>query len=111
MTLPIFKERRFSNRRMLTGLLPAPIVLKNSPEQKFNCKPVDISSEGLGVLSDVVLPVGTELTLKLPDNDISLKIIWKKQDFGKKELIRYGLVTESAEENIEKIFSDNGCLE
>ena len=94
MTLPIFKERRLSDRRILTGLLPAPIVLKETPDQAFSCKPVDISSEGLGVLADIVLPVGAELILKLPKGDIEMKIIWSKQDFGKKELMRYGLVTK-----------------
>ena len=59
-------------------------MLKDEPEQKFNCKPVDISSEGLGVLADIVLPVGTELLLKLPEEDVLMKIIWKKQDFSKR---------------------------
>ena len=110
MTLAIFKERRLSSRRILTGLLPAPLVLRDEPEQKFNCKPVDISSEGLGVLADIVLPVGTELLLKLPEEDVVMKIIWKKQDFSKKELFRYGLITASAEQDIEQIFEANGCF-
>ena len=110
MTLPIFKERRMDSRRTLTGLLPASIVLKEEPEQKFSCKPVDISPDGLGVLADIVLPVGTELLLKLPDEDIVMKIIWKKQDFSKKELFRYGLVTASAQHDIEKIFEEHGCF-
>ena len=111
MTLPIFKERRLSSRRVLSGLLPAPLVLREEPEQKFNCKPVDLSADGLGVLADVVLPIGTELLLKLPEEDVVMKIIWKKQDFGKKELIRYGLVTESHEKNIEQIFEEHDCFE
>ena len=111
MTLPIFKERRVSSRRLLTGLLPAPLVLKDAPDQKFNCKPVDISPDGLGVLADIVLPVGTELLLKLPEEDVTMKIIWKKQDFSKKELFRYGLVTATGHTDIEGIFEKHGCFQ
>ena len=87
MTLPIFKERRLSSRRILTGLLPAPLVLRDEPEQKFNCKPVDISSEGLGVLADIVLPVGTELLLKLPEEDVLMKIYMEETRLQQKGAI------------------------
>ena len=39
-----------------------------------------------------------------------MKIIWSKQDFGKKELMRYGLVTKNSEHDIESIFEEHGCF-
>ena len=104
-----FKERRLSTRKKLTGLLPGKIF-NNRTEQPVDCRPVDISKDGVGVLSEATLKIDDKLTLKLPDGEISLKVMWKKQDYGKQNLQRYGLVTEDSSIDLEDIFMQAGCL-
>jgi hypothetical protein len=93
---------------MLTGLLPGPIV--NSQGQIINCKPVDLSANGLGILTSELLREGEELILKIPDRFIQLQVSWGKRDFGKQNLLRYGLVVEDANIDLEKVFQDSGCV-
>ena len=104
-----FKERRLSTRKKLTGLLPGKIF-SNRTEEQVDCRPVDISKDGVGVLSEEALKIDDELTLKLSDRDILLKVMWKKQDYGKQNLQRYGLVTKDSSVDLEEIFAQAGCL-
>lgn len=104
-----FKERRLSTRKKLTGLLPGKIY-NNRTEEQVDCRPVDISKDGVGVLSEDALKIDDVLSLKLSDRDITLKVMWKKQDYGKQNLQRYGLVTSDSSIDLEEIFAQAGCL-
>lgn len=108
MARPLFIDKRLKPRKMLTGLLPGPLV--NEQGQKLNCKPVDISENGLGILTSELLKEGDTLTLMVPDTTVVLKVSWGKRDFGKQNLYRYGLNIEGETTNLEKIFLDAGCL-
>jgi hypothetical protein len=102
------KERRLNTRRKLTGLLPGKII-RESDGSDVSCRPVDISKDGLGILTETQLEEGDVLVLQA-SSDISLKVMWKKQDYGKASLFRYGVVTIDDKNNLEKIFMAAGCL-
>lgn len=102
------KERRLNTRRRLTGLLPGKIIDKDS--QVISCRPVDVSKDGVGILAEDILEEGMTLTLQSPNGDIELEVMWKKQDYGKQNLFRYGLVTKDSSNNLENIFLAAGCL-
>ncbi len=103
-----FSEQRRSQRRFLTTLLPGTLVDKE--ERVLQCKPVDISPEGLSILSGTVLPVGTAFHLKTHNASIAFEVIWQKPDFGKKGLLRYGLKTIDPNVDLESLFRDANCL-
>ena len=109
MHIPAFAERRLTERRKLTGLLPGRISIQGS-KNYLNCRPVDISRHGLGILSSQQLPQGTTLILKLPDKEVILEVSWGQPDFGKHDLFRYGLVTTDHQLDLEEIFAKAGCL-
>ena len=103
------KERRLNTRRRLTGLLPGKIVDKDK-DNVIHCRPVDISKDGIGILTELELEQGAILHLTSSEQDIELKVMWKKQDFGKANLTRYGLVTSDSSINLENVFLRAGCL-
>ncbi|MDB2447096.1 PilZ domain-containing protein [bacterium] len=103
------KERRLNTRRRLTGLLPGKIV-DTKKEEDVSCRPVDISKDGIGILTEDQLEQGDILNLMGPDLQVELKVMWKKQDYGKQSLFRYGLVTTDNSVNLENIFMAAGCL-
>jgi len=109
MGLPVFKERRISRRR-LTGLLPGRLV-KGENHKDLICKPVDVSEHGIGILSSEIIQPGTIILLVLRDREVKLQIAWGQQDFGKRDLHRYGLVTIDHQENLERIFELAGCFQ
>ena len=107
MTNPIFKERRQRDRRRLTGLLPG--TLMDESRNNISARPVDLSDDGLGIISDTILQEGDTLILKLADRELLLTIAWVRMDFAKNNMYRYGLIT-SSDENLVQVFSDSNCL-
>jgi len=109
MGLPLFKEKRFSPRSQLTGLLPGRLV--NMFNQKdLNGKLVDVSSSGLGIILSEHLANDTEIKLITENYEIVLKVNWSSPDFGKRDLFRHGLTTVDPEVNLVRLFSEAGCL-
>lgn len=108
MGTPLLAEKRLSERRRLTGLMPGKVV--SSQEKLIDCRPVDISEHGLGIISNTELSVGSIIILETHDNAIRLEVIWQQPDFSKRDLHRYGLVTKDQKANLLKIFSEAGCL-
>lgn len=102
-------EQRQSPRRRLTGLLPGKLLVTGS-ELKVSCRPVDISTHGLGILSEDILEIGAELLLITHNQQISLQVAWSKLDFGKRDRYRYGLVAIEANLDLEALFVATGCL-
>ncbi len=109
VNFPLFAEKRLSQRKKLTGLLPGRLSLIGS-KSFISCRPVDISRHGLGILTSERITVGTKLILKLPDQEIHLEVQWGQPDFGKKDLFRYGLVTHEQGHDLEDLFEKAGCL-
>lgn len=101
-------EKRFRPRKMLTGLLPGPLVDESG--EKINCKPVDISTDGLGIISKSMLTTEQSLVLKTQKAAIELTITYVKPDFGKQNLYRYGLKLVDPTINLEEFFISAGCL-
>lgn len=108
MPRPLFLDKRFTQRKQLTGLLPAPLITESG--DILDCKPVDISENGLGILSSVVLEIGDKLTLRLSSQPVEFTVAWGKRDFAKNQLYRYGLITESETVSVEDIFEKANCL-
>lgn len=105
---PALDEQRRSPRRVLTKLLPGPLL---DHEQKvLHCRPIDLSQEGLSVLTEVQLSVGTQLTLKTHNQTVTLEVMWQRPDFGKQGLSRYGLRAIDPTIDLEHMFRSAGCL-
>jgi len=109
MGLALFKERRLSDRRRLTGLLPGRLILDGA-KQSLICKPVDVSSFGMGVVMAREIAPGTQMTLVIGEQEIALQVAWGQPDFGKQDMFRYGLVTLDPGVNLENEFVRAGCL-
>ncbi|SMF21444.1 PilZ domain-containing protein [Pseudobacteriovorax antillogorgiicola] len=107
MGSPLVLEKRRKQRRALTGLLPGSLL--NQQGDKVNARPVDISPEGLGIVTDLILDLGHILFLKTHNQHIELEVSWGKRDFGKNNLYRYGLRVRDGS-NLETIFESAGCL-
>ena len=101
------KERRLSERKRLTGLLPGRLVVNS---KDVDVKPLDVSSHGMGVICSAQFSVGSKASLIIGERQIPLEIIWSEQDFGKHDLWRYGLVCTDQQVNLENEFSKAGCL-
>ena len=101
------KERRLSERKRLTGLLPGRFLVNG---KEMDAKPVDISSHGLGVIMSDEIKDGTKATLIVAGREIPLEFKWGHPDFGKHDLWRYGLVCTSMTVDLEDEFAASGCL-
>ena len=110
MSFPLFKfkERRFHQRKRLTGLLPG--KMQDDKGNNFACRPVDISHSGLGIVSTHFLDIGSNIFLIIKNEQIILRVLWKQPDFGRRDLFRYGLVCENPDIDLEEIFILYGCL-
>ena len=82
-------ERRAHERYELSGLLPG--TLMRADNKTISCRPINVSVDGLGILTAEELNIGEILVLKVKDQRIDLKVMWSKDDFGKQDLKRYGL--------------------
>lgn len=109
MGLALFKERRVADRRKLTGLLPGRLVIEKV-NTELSCRPVDVSSNGMGIVVSRELEPGTVIQLVMKDRSIPLTVAWGQPDFGKQDMFRYGLVTLDPEDNLEQAFLATGCL-
>ena len=103
-------ERRRHSRKRFSGLLPGPLYLETNRKKSLQCKPIDISKNGLGLLIAEEIPKDAILILVTKEQEIPFKIAWQRPDFGKEELIRYGLEIVDPELDIEEIFIKSGCL-
>lgn len=101
-------ERRKKPRKKLSGLLPGRLYLKSN-RLAISARPIDVSPNGLGLLSSDGLPLGAIVLLEMKEQTIELKVSWTRPDFGKKNMFRYGL-EPIGEANLEEIFSQKGCL-
>lgn len=101
------KERRISERKRLTGLMPGRLIVNNKDAV---VKPLDISEHGLGIICAAQFTVGSKAALIIGDRQIPLEVIWGEQDFGKHDMWRYGLVCTDQRVNLENEFRQAGCL-
>lgn len=107
MALAAKNEKR-SSRRVILRILPGAIIDSNN--NVIQCRPVDLSSDGLSILTETPLEVGAILALRTHNASIALEIVWRRADFGKHGLVRYGLRTKDSSVDLENIFREAGCL-
>jgi hypothetical protein len=105
---PALDEQRRSPRRVLTKLLPGPLL--DSEQKVLHCRPIDLSQDGLSILTEVQLIIGSQLTLKTHNQVVALEVMWQRPDFGKQGLSRYGLRSIDESIDLEHIFRSAGCL-
>ncbi|MEZ4742986.1 MAG: PilZ domain-containing protein [Bdellovibrionota bacterium] len=108
MAIPQKKERRLSNRKKLTGLLPGRLTDKTG--QDIACRPVDVSQHGLGIVANSEYDAGDRFQLVTKEHTVELEVVWVQTDFGKKDLFRHGLATIDQETDLEELFLKSGCL-
>lgn len=106
---PVAKERRLNSRNRLSGLMPGRLH-NETTGRDISCRPVDVSDQGMGVLSSDQMTAGDQLTLTAGEDVIRLQVAWTKPDFGKRNLFRYGLVAKQPAQLVE-LFRRTGCLE
>ncbi len=109
MGIALFKEKRFGSRRKLSGLLPGRIVVEGF-KSPLRCRPTDVSTNGIGIIANAKLSLGTFVTLETDTLSIRMEIVWVAPDFGKHEMFRYGLIASDPQVNIEELFVTYGCL-
>lgn len=107
MALAAKNEKR-SSRRVMLRILPGAVIDSNN--SVIQCRPVDLSSEGLSILSETSLDVGATVSLRTHNATIALEIVWRRADFGKQGLVRYGLKSKDSTVDLEKLFRETGCL-
>lgn len=109
MGLPLFKEKRLSVRKRLTGLMPGRLQSEHGVD--ISCQLKDVSTHGLGIVSQEQINLGDCLNLVMHDGtNIQLSVSWGQPGFGKRDEFRYGLVTKDPNIDLEQIFIDTGCL-
>ena len=108
MGLAAKNEPRRSSRRVMLRILPGAII--DATNAVIQCRPVDLSPEGLSILSETNLSVGDQLALRTHNASIALEVVWRRADFGKQGLTRYGLKTKDATFDLEILFRETGCL-
>ena len=109
MGLALFKEKRLSQRRRLTGLLPGRLIYGDTRQDVF-CRPIDVSSHGIGIVLARELAPGARMILVLQGREVALEIAWVQPDFSKQDMFRYGLVTVDPADDLQDIFVAAGCL-
>jgi hypothetical protein len=109
MGLPLFREKRFSKRLELTGLLPGRLIMKET-NTNLSAKPVDVSENGLGIVINFQVRIGAQMTLQRGDEIFDLEVSWVQPDFGKNDLYRCGLICKTPGANLIEVFRDSGCL-
>lgn len=109
MGLADLMERRGSPRKKLTGLFPGKLTVQSTGDG-LDAKPMDISASGLGIVSSEQLDSDAIILLKTHSHAIEFKVAWKKRDFEKSDLFRYGLEVVDHSINLEEVFHAAGCL-
>lgn len=109
MGLALFKERRITIRRRLTGLLPGRLVMADTYKD-IACRPVDVSRNGMGIVLSEEIEPGTEVKLLLKDQPVAMHVAWVQRDFGKQDMFRYGLVLLDPSHDLEAEFIKAGCM-
>lgn len=104
---------RISQRKQLSGLLPGRLQLVGS-SRYITARAVDVTSQGMGILSQDYLRAGDNLILTTSDHLVHLRVLYKKRDYLKSNRHRYGIVIadehQAQEHDLITIFVDAGCL-
>jgi hypothetical protein len=103
-------ERRKAPRIATNGRLPGTLV--DASGANVPCRTLDVSMMGLGVVSDVEMPMGAEVTLQLDGAaPLKLRIVSAFRLAAPAPGMRYGLLLEEGDVNLEQVFRAAGCVE
>lgn len=106
-------HERLADRKRLSGLLPGRMQRVGSPNY-ITGRAVDVSSQGIGILSQNFLREGDEVILTTRHHVTHLVVHYKKRDYKKNNRYRYGLILaknhEQDDHDLIKIFDQSGCF-
>jgi len=104
-------DQRFKVRHPLLGDLSGKIV--QSSGETCRCLALDVSENGLKLLSFEPLAVGADLILRVDERDISLKVVWVSERQGDVDHYVCGVTTTEKnmlDHGIESLFVDKQWL-
>ena len=103
-------ENRKSKRYSLTGSLPGAMF---EPESNtiIQCKPVDVSQNGLGVMTWSQFDPGSSLILRGNNVDIKFTVIWSISCHEEHNVWRCGLEAEDKDSDLVSLFNERGCFD
>ena len=103
--------QRMTERRRLSGLLPGKMLHVGS-ERFVSARAVDVTSQGIGILSSHHLNEGDEVLLTVRGSSVELVVHYKKRDYAKSSRFRYGLILKesSSDHDLMAIFESSGCF-
>ncbi len=108
--VPKIKEKRRSDRVILTGLMPGKMHIGSKTGKLFSARPIDVSPQGLGIITTEVFKDGTRVFLEIDSYMIEMETVWKKVEFSKHSEYRYGLRMLKPGLNLEELFKNKGCF-
>ena len=104
-------ERRKAPRIATNGRIAG--TLTDATGTELVCRTLDVSMMGLGIVSDIEIAMGAELTLALEGHPpIKLRVVSAFRLPGSvTQNMRYGLLLETGNVNLEQVFRTAGCVE
>lgn len=122
MGLPKPKELR-RHGRCEAQRLPG-VLLNASTNETIPCEAVDVSREGIGIVSNLWIPPQIDVLLVIGSRRLELEIVWgvekrpspawAKKDTAsiEEKVYRYGLRLTQPDSDLDltKLFEDEGCI-
>lgn len=109
MGLPQLKDNRRHLRRPLMGDLSGRLLVA-AGERAIPCLAVDVSVQGLRVLSREELVPGTAMLLAFEHHCLPLVVVWCQREGKRQGSYACGLMASAPACNLEQFFTDIGWL-
>ena len=88
-------NKRINQRYRLSGLLPGKVIVLSSGSF-LSARPIDVSRNGIGVLSNYHLQLEEKLVMQYRQYNYFFKVHHIKKDYAKSNLYRYGLIIDQS---------------
>lgn len=107
------KELRRSSRRRLVpssdGIVRTPGVMRLAESgQQVAYKPLDVSREGLGIMSEQEILPEFQVILNVGGKDVRLELVWGLQPNKKSPSMRYGFRVLDPDLDLDTLFASAG---
>ena len=103
-------ENDNDTRFAFNGSLPGALI-KGGSNDPLECRPVNLSASGLGLIGMQELFVGDKLTIVSPELNIPFEVVWCDQVEDRPGFFKIGLKSNDSEIDLVRLFSDEGCFE
>lgn len=108
-------SQRMHQRKKLSGLFPGKMLVQRT-SRYMSGRAIDVSKQGMGVLSSTHLVEGDLIALTTPKRTIILRVNGIKKDYARSNRYRYSLVLDEesseAQEHVDlvQVFVHSGCM-